>query len=86
MKSGFLLSFLLISGSMNCTLAIDPRSYFFHAAEADKIFRLIGSGYDKKSGEVERITSEIDGLDIGEATENNRCSCFKEFCEELIGY
>jgi len=66
---------------------IDPQNYFFHpATEVDRIFRLTGSEYDKKLGDVERITSKIDSVDIDEATENSRCSCFKKFCEELTAY
>ncbi len=66
---------------------IDPQKAFFHpSVEMDKIFRLVGSGYDKTLHEVEGITSKISRSDIHEAIQNGRCECFERFCEALISY
>ena len=63
---------------------IDPESAFVHPArETDRILKLVGSGYNKKFDEAKKITSVVDASDVGNATENNRCNCFRRFCEEL---
>ena len=66
---------------------IDPQAAFFRpSSEIGKTLGLIGNRYDKSRDDVERMTSAIDSSDIGNATENNRCGCFREFCEELTTY
>ena len=63
---------------------LDPQKVFFHPAqEIDKIFQLVGENYKKHFDEVESITSKIDASDIQDAINNNRCSCFKQFCDDL---
>ena len=64
---------------------IDPEKRFFHPSiEIDKIFQLIESNYNKHFSDVESITSNIDSEDISDATNNDRCSCFSKFCNDLI--
>jgi len=63
---------------------IDPEKIFFHPSlEIDKIFQLVESSYKKHFSDVESLTSKIDSSDISDATTNNRCSCFRKFCDEL---
>lgn len=64
---------------------IDVEDKFFHpAAELTKILAIADIEYKKSLGNVELITSSIDILDICTAFENDRCSSFKEFCEDLL--
>jgi hypothetical protein len=63
---------------------IVPEKTFFHPSlEIDKIFQLVEYKYKKHFDEVESITSKIDAQDISDAIKNNRCDCFKKFCDDL---
>jgi hypothetical protein len=63
---------------------IEPEKRFFHPSlEIDKIFQLVESSYKKHFSDVESITANIDSQDISDATNNNRCSCFQKFCDDL---
>jgi len=41
------------------------------------------SNYKKHISDVKNITSNIDYQDTSDATNHNRCSCFKKFCDDL---
>lgn len=74
-----------IENNLGYNLAnIEPEKKFFHPSlEIDKIFQLVESNYKKHFSDVESITSNIDSQDISDATKNNRCSCFRKFCDDL---
>jgi len=84
-KINDLLTVSFIEENLGYNLSeIDPEKAFFHPAlEIDKIFKLVGAGYKKPFDDVESITSRMDASDISDATNNNRCHCFKNFCDDL---
>jgi hypothetical protein len=43
----------------------------------------LNSSYKKHMSDVESITSNMDYQDISDATNHNRCRCFKKFCDDL---
>jgi len=64
--------------------SIDVEKCFFHpASELTKILLLANIEYKKKLADVESITAHIDLQDILDAVENNRCSSFKVFFDDL---
>ena len=64
----------------------DPQDQFYRPSDQITcIFQLCGGEYKKKQGEIESICSKIDSSDLDNARENNRCSCFSDFHEEIIG-
>lgn len=77
-----------IANQLGFNLAdIDPQTEFFKPAEeVDRIFKLVGLQYKKKEHDVESICSKINSENLYNAFENGRCSRFKDFYEELLGY
>lgn len=66
---------------------IDPQREFFKPSNKVKdIFLLIGRQYDKKESDIENITSKIELSDFDNAKENNRCTSFNAFYQEVISY
>jgi hypothetical protein len=67
-------------------ITTDPQQLFFKPSDqVNSIFQLCGGEYKKKQGEIEHICSKIDASDLDNARENNRCSCFSDFHNEIIG-
>lgn len=63
---------------------IDPQEKFFKPSKnLSDIFELVGGEYKKKKSDVEGITSKMDIKDFENAREENRCSCFNDFCQEI---
>ena len=63
----------------------DPQKQFYKPSDqVNDIFQLCGREYKKKQGEIESICSNMDYSDLDTAMENNRCSCFNDFCQEII--
>lgn len=63
----------------------DPQKQFYRPSDqVNSILQLCGREYKKKQGEIECICSNIDSSDLDAARENNRCSCFNDFCKEII--
>ncbi len=66
---------------------IDPQEEFFKPSDQVRdVFLLSGRQYDKKERDIENITSKMELADFNNATENNRCSCFDAFYQEVISY
>ncbi|HEX9976776.1 MAG TPA: hypothetical protein VGA82_05950, partial [Dehalococcoidales bacterium] len=67
--------------------SIDPQKEFYRPTEqVQEIFSLCGRRYNKKESDVESITSKMEPADFDNARENNRCSCFDDFYQEIRGY
>jgi len=65
----------------------DPQKQFYRPTDqVNDIFLLCEGEYKKKQGEIESICSNMDCSDFDTARENNRCSCFDDFFQEIIGY
>jgi len=66
---------------------IDPQVEFFRPSEqVNYILGLCGRQYKKKQSDIENITSKMEVLDFDNARENNRCTCFDAFYQEIKGY
>ncbi len=66
---------------------IDPEKTFFKPSnQVNDIFMLFRSQYDKKKGDVEKITSKMELADFDNARENNRCRSFDAFYQEVINH
>jgi len=64
---------------------IDPQIEFFKPSnQVQDIFGLHNMAYSKKKSEIESIVSKMDLSDFDNARENNRCSCFATFYQEVI--
>lgn len=65
-------------------ITTDPQKQFYRPSDqVNSIFQLCGREYKKKQGEIESICSNMDSSDLDTAKENNRCSCFDDFCQEI---
>jgi hypothetical protein len=87
-KINELLTVIFIEEKLGYNLSkIDPEKAFFHPAhELDKILKLVGVSYKKHFDDVESITSKMDYSDISDALNNNRCDCFRKFCDEIHSF
>lgn len=64
--------------------AIDPQKEFYKPSDMiNEIFSLIGLEYDKSKSDSEKICSKMEVKDFDSATENDRCSTFKDFFGEI---
>ena len=64
---------------------IDPQNEFFKPSQqVNDIFMLCGWTYNKKLGDIEKITSQMDITDFNIATENNRCNSFNVFFQDFL--
>ena len=64
---------------------VDPQKEFFHpTVNLNQVLDLVKLKYDKSRDHVEGICSQIKPEDFNEAFENGRCSCFKDFYDELL--
>ena len=62
----------------------DPQKQFYRPSDqVNDIFLLCRGEYKKKHGEIENICSNMDYADFDTARENNRCSCFDDFFQEI---
>lgn len=66
---------------------VDPQKEFYRPSNQVRDVFLLGERqYDKKKSEIENITSRMVLGDFDNAKENNRCSCFDAFYQEMRGY
>lgn len=66
---------------------IDPQKQFYKPyLEMNRIFGLIGSSYRKSKDELESICSSMEPTDFNNAMENDRCSAFKAFYQEITAW
>ncbi|TET43382.1 MAG: DUF4276 family protein [Dehalococcoidia bacterium] len=62
----------------------DPQKQFYKPSDqVNDIFQLCGCEYKKKRDEIESICSNMDYSDFDTTRENNRCSCFDDFRQEI---
>ncbi len=63
---------------------IDPEIEIFHPATLiNSIMQIVGNGYDKKKGEVNKFMGNIDKEDFKNLLERQKCGSFNQYCSSL---
>ena len=63
---------------------IDPETEVFHPATLIKsIMEIVGDGYDKKKGEVNKFMGQIEKHDFENLLKSDKCHSFNHYCRSL---
>ena len=72
--------------SIDLTITDPQREYFRPSQQISMICELCGRSYSKKRDEVESICSNMESADFENAIEDDRCGCFADFYQEIVGF
>lgn len=67
----------------NKQLKLTQKNDSHPALLVNEIMKLVGNGYDKKKGEVNKFMGRISKEDFHKLFKSNKCNSFRNYCNSL---